>query len=1039
MTRKKWILVSLFAAILLPILLLVVALVYLNTADLSQHRDYIARQVSKVAGRRLSLNGEFDLNLSLTPSVVITDITLANAAWGSKPEMLTIQRVEAEIALLPLIHGDIHIPRFHFQGVKSLVETDSDGLSNWVLTESTDTVVAAGDTGKRREPKLPWFGDLLINDFEFAHHDGQTGKRVTARIDHARVSAAEPDSPTTIDVVGEVNNNPVEINGKLALPKSLARDSAAIPIELHVKALGLNAHATGTLSGAARAPAIDLSLRANADNLNQLRQVFGAVVPQVSPVSLVMEAKGDPGQPVKFKVNATAGEGHLDTVLTLRRDKPRPHIKGNVEIRDVDVARLWARHFAQQVGNTKAKKAPVSAATSSQDFNQPINLVWLADFDANVLLAAKRINLPYTHIKSLQSRFIVDERVLKIVDTNLVTDAGSLVAELLVDAQGKQPAVRLELKTTPLALAALQPLADNERFTHSHAEATASLTAQGDSVTRLIDTLQGSVQLDYENSHRKEQLSINLQRQPAEKKASIARLHLSADGHIDGQPIELRGSIDPPSGLLIRNKPYAIDLTLQAYGVSGKINGTTADPYSLKGLDLVIEAHAADQEGLRRAFGQGVPKIGKTSISTRFKRQQSKLQLSDLQVGLGDGKIDGWLVVDTSAPIPDLQAELIISDLNLETLLPAEEKPAKPQKKSVDDKLFSSAPLPFEKLSRANVKATLRANNVVRNNKRLKEAEIKIDLVKSKLSAELLKLSAVRGELVGDIVIDASGKGVPTVMLKLKAPHVELGELLGSSGGTAAIEGPLATDIFLLGQGTSLAQIMGTLNGNINLLMQQGSADARALEVITGGLRAIFGTMFVDRSSKSRINCAICDLQLKDGMLTPRLAILDTEYSTVFTEGYVDLKKEQLNIKVSPQGKRGVALNLAVPVRVRGTLSKPDVQVQKTAALLKAGELWATILYPPTALLKFSELSGDKQNPCISMVAKREAIPMVSDVDKAVDNAVEDVGDAIKDVGGAVKDVGAGIGKFFGTGKKDTDTKTPAESDTKDVKESDVD
>lgn len=1018
--RKKWILSSVVAVILLPLLLLVGALVFLSTADLTKHRDYIANEISEIAGRRVSLNGELDLNVSLTPSIVVSDIAIANAPWASEPEMLTIQRLEAEIELLPLLRGDIRVPRFHLQGVTSLVETDPNGLSNWALGEPVDEEVD-GDADTTGELKLPWIGSLFIGDVEFAYHDGQTGKQVTAKLQHAKLSAPEPDAPTVIDAVGQVNKNPIEINGTLALPTSLTGDSAAVPIELHVKALGLTADASGTLTGTAEAPGIDLTARANADNLKKLQQVFGPVVPQVRPVKLVMEVKGDQGQPVAFKLNATAGKGYVKSEMTLRRDGPRPNLTGNVDIGDVDVARLWAPLFDEKPGKTAPKKAPTSPRTSSQGLDEPIPLDWLAGFDANVSLSVKTITLPQTRIKSLQGRFIVDDRILKIDELNLLTEAGSLTAGLLVDAQAKQPEVSLELNTTPIALAKLQPLAENKRFANSRAEAKVSLRAQGETVATLINTVQGTAQLDYANPKRKEELSVNLQRKPAEKTATSTRLDVTADGRIEGQNVELRGNIVPPTDLLTRGKPYAIDLAIQALGVSGKIKGTAADPYTLSGLDLGIEAQAADLDGLRRAFGQSVPKIGKTELTARLKSQQSKLQLSKLQIGLGGGRIDGWLTLDTSASIPDLQAELAFSDLNLDTLLPVEDKPAKPKTKSAskptDDKVFSNEPLPFENLSQANVNATLQANNLIRNNRRLKEAEVKIDLVKGKLSASILKFSSVRGELVGDFVVDASGKGTPTVTIKLKAPHVEVGELLTSTDGTAAIEGPLATDILLKAQGNSLAQIMGSLNGNINLLMEQGSADAKALDMAVGGLTAMFGTIFADKSSKTKINCAIYDFKLEDGMLTPQLAILDTRYSTVFAEGQVDLKKEQLDIKVSPQAK-GVTLSVAVPVRLKGTLSKPSVQVEPAGALLKTGELWVTVVYPPAALVKFADLGGGKPNPCVSMVAEKGGIPIVSDVGKAV--------------GGAVKGVGKGVGKIFGGGKKKADTKaapqTPAET-----------
>ncbi|MGB5603628.1 MAG: hypothetical protein WBO16_18845 [Gammaproteobacteria bacterium] len=58
----------------------------------------------------------------------------------------------------------------------------------------------------------------------------------------------------------------------------------------------------------------------------------------------------------------------------------------------------------------------------------------------------------------------------------------------------------------------------------------------------------------------------------------------------------------------------------------------------------------------------------------------------------------------------------------------------------------------------------------------------------------------------------------------------------------------------------------------------------------------MLGTIFIDQSSKTRIVCAICDLKFEQGMLTPQLAVLDTRYSTVFAEGKVDLKQQQMKL-----------------------------------------------------------------------------------------------------------------------------------------------
>ena len=1061
--RKTWILTSLLAIISLPIIVIIAVLIFLGSADLTQHRDFIAENISKIAGRHLSLNGELELKLSLTPSIVITDIVVANAPWASEPEMLSVDRIAASIELSPLLHGDIHIPTFHLQGVKVLLETSASGLTNWVLGEpaddDADTEVDADDTTTSGEMKLPWIGELSIGDVVFDYNDAQTGKEISARIDHARLGAADLLSPTIIDIVGQVNNRPVEINGQLVLPSVFDSDSLDVPIELHVKALGLTAEATGHLAGAVQAPAIDLSLHASATDLKPLRQLFGDVVPLVKSVELDMTVKADQDQPVLFKLNAAAGKAKLVTELTIERQAEAPDLSGKVELQDVDIVALWApllkdkpasNSASNSASNAALTKSPASAKTqastknsaqktSAEKFDQVIPLDWLQAFDANVLLSAKNITLPQAQIISLQSRFIVEQRSLKISELELVTDAGTVTAGLVLDAQAKQPAVSLDLNTTTLVLARLQPLAANKRFAHSQAEAAISLTAKGDTVAGLIENLRGSVQLDYNDKKRKEKLSINLQRKPEAKASGASRLMLTADGLIDGEAIELRGSITPPTGLLVSVKPVEIDLLMQAFGVSGKMVGKVADPLSLNGLDLAIEAQAADLGGLRRAFGEAVPALGKVDLSASLTFEQSKIQLSKLVVLLEQGRVDGELVLDTATAVPDLQADLTFTDLNLDKLLPALEKPASkksaaqksPGKTAAKDKIFSDEPLPFEYLSRANVRMTLRVINLIENNKSLAEAEIKMNLQNGKLSASLLKHSAFHGGLDSDFVIDSSGKGEPTVKIKFKAPRLELGELAVISDGSAAVEGPLAIDISLQGQGNSLAQIMATLDGNVHLLMEKGSANAKTLDMLVGGITAVLGTIFVEQSSKTQINCAISDLKFDDGLLTPQLVVLDTQHSTVFAAGQVDLKNEQLDIKVTPQAK-GVTLSVAYPVRLYGQLNKPAIEIEKTDALLKTGQLWATIVYPPSALIKFSDLTGGRNNPCVSMVAEKAGIPILGDIGKAAGGVVKGVGGVVEGtakgvggvVGGTVKGIGSGIDKIFGV-DEEADSKEP--------------
>jgi uncharacterized protein involved in outer membrane biogenesis len=1027
--RFKWILVTLSTVVLLPLLTFAVVLVFLSTADLSQYREFIAGQITRFTGRELTLGGEFNIDISSISSVVITDISLANAAWATQPEMLTIERVEASIELKPLLQGRIHVPRFHLTGVKSLVETNSSGSSNWALAEPVEEEADTRPAQQSSAFRLPWIGDMQISKAEIIYHDEVSGKNVTAKLDHLIIGAEEPDSPIVIYVIGQVDNNPLEINGKLLLPETLTGKHVDIPIELHARALGLKLDASGNITGAAKAPSVDLSVEANAANLQKLRHVFGDAVPVAQSVKLVMDVSGEQGQPVSVKLDASAGKARLNSEITVRRGGPRPILDGNIEISDVDVIRLWAPYFKAGSGKAEAKKADAAALKTLQALDQPVPLAWLGHADANLLLSAKEINLPQLHVKKLHSRFIVHDRSFKIVKLDLATGAGSVAADLELDAKGKQAEVQLDFNTTIIELAKLQPLAKHKRFSGSKAEARASVTAKGNSVAHLINSLHGNAQLDYNNTQQKEKLSIDLKRVSGGKADSVSRLDVNADGLIDGHTIKLRGNILPPKSLMILSKPYEIDLALLAFGVSTKVTGTATDPYNLDSFDVDIEASAVNLDGVRRAFGTGIPAVGKTTLTTHLKTRKSKLHLSKLLISFGEARIDGWLGVDLSAAVADIQAELTFSDLDLNTLIPAENKPGKAQEDlSAEEiavsKIFSDQPLPFERLSRANVKARLSASNLVHKNTHVKEAEVKIDMGQDKLSVELLKFSPVRGELTGNLMVDASNSGAPHISMKLKAPHIELGELLKSVDGTSAVEGPLAADISLQGQGRNAAQIMATLNGSARLLMEQGRADAKALDMLVGGITAVLGTIFTESSSKTKINCAICDLQFNDGVMIPKLAVLDTQYSMVFAEGQVNLKQEQVDLKVLPDAK-GVTLSVAVPVIVKGSLSNPDIKVERTGALLKTGEIWATLIYPPAYLVKFTDLGG-KQNPCVTMVAEKRGMPIIDGVGKVVKGTAKGVGDTIKDVG-------SDIGKIFKSIEQDEDSEQSDQANDEDA------
>ncbi|MBE9556797.1 MAG: AsmA family protein, partial [Proteobacteria bacterium] len=106
---------------LLVVALVVGAIAVLMTTDFNQYKPLIAEETKKATGRDLVIAGDLELGISLTPSVSVSGVTLSNAKWGKRPEMIKVERFEAQMSLIPLAFGIIDVTRIVLVGADILL------------------------------------------------------------------------------------------------------------------------------------------------------------------------------------------------------------------------------------------------------------------------------------------------------------------------------------------------------------------------------------------------------------------------------------------------------------------------------------------------------------------------------------------------------------------------------------------------------------------------------------------------------------------------------------------------------------------------------------------------------------------------------------------------------------------------------------------------------------------------------------------------------------------------------------------------------
>ena len=103
----------------------------LSRLDPNDYVDLLDAKVQEATGRELKIDGKVGYSLSLRPTVAAEGIRFQNAPWGSRPNMVTIKRIEIQIALLPLLSGDVEIRGLTLIDPDVLLEIGRDGAKNW--------------------------------------------------------------------------------------------------------------------------------------------------------------------------------------------------------------------------------------------------------------------------------------------------------------------------------------------------------------------------------------------------------------------------------------------------------------------------------------------------------------------------------------------------------------------------------------------------------------------------------------------------------------------------------------------------------------------------------------------------------------------------------------------------------------------------------------------------------------------------------------------------------------------------------------------
>ena len=155
--RASKIFFILFILLLITIAAAIAALFFI---DPSVFRGQLEARATRALGRQVQFIGPISLERSLRPRIIVEDINIGNPRWARGDQFAQVAKAEVQVALIPLLQGDLRILDVVFNGVNLFIEETPDGINNYTF----------GDPEAGKEAGLlPDVERLLIRDATIKH------------------------------------------------------------------------------------------------------------------------------------------------------------------------------------------------------------------------------------------------------------------------------------------------------------------------------------------------------------------------------------------------------------------------------------------------------------------------------------------------------------------------------------------------------------------------------------------------------------------------------------------------------------------------------------------------------------------------------------------------------------------------------------------------------------------------------------------------------------------------------------------------------
>jgi AsmA protein len=414
-----------------------------------------------------------------------------------------------------------------------------------------------------------------------------------------------------------------------------------------------------------------------------------------------------------------------------------------------------------------------------------------------------------------------------------------------------------------------------------------------------------------------------------------------------------------------------MDATVGQTGVH--VAGTVTGLVTSLAVDVQMAVHGQSLEQLYPLLGMAFPRTRSYAMKGHLMHAGKDWRYEDFSGHIGRSDIAGFVHVVTGTKRPALIANLKSQFLALDDLGPVVgsriEKTALTTKQPLaQDRVLPDMPFNFERWDSVDAEVQLDAKALLRTKANpLQNMLVHLSLRDSVLTIDPLTFSLAGGQLNARVTLDGRNNPIRAHAL-VHARRVNLAKLFPSDSVRKGSAGQVHGDFDMTGSGNSIGTMLASANGKVSVVVEGGQISKMLMEKAGLHLWEML-TLSLTGDRLVTLHCGVADFDVRQGRMQATALIFDTEVTTIFGTGSIDLAKEQLNLVLNPKTKKTSPLALRSPIYVAGSFAQPKVGVD--IGLLTARALGAAalgLLNPLLTLIPLVDAGPGEGSECGRLV-----------------------------------------------------------------------